>query len=189
MKACQGHVRTDTRPEQINRTVSFSPHRRTGGKKENGVSEEKSYRGLKGRKANSTRPRVCLACNCLPPTERVSNTLCWLGLDGRSWGAGAVRRAQPERGRKQRGITTNRDPRCSAARTGIQRDQVSWFRSKGRWRRQKYVRGKSRQEIKKRQLMSVGNSGDKVHMQTQRRTLVFCNIEWRCAASIWYLLE
>lgn len=25
MKICQGHVRTDTRPEQINRTVSFSP--------------------------------------------------------------------------------------------------------------------------------------------------------------------
>ncbi|TNN87794.1 hypothetical protein EYF80_001758 [Liparis tanakae] len=37
------------------------------------------YRALKGRRAHSTRPRVCLACNSLPPTERVSNTLRWLG--------------------------------------------------------------------------------------------------------------
>lgn len=38
MRAFQGHVRTDTKPEQINRTVSFSPtagtERKKGGKKE-----------------------------------------------------------------------------------------------------------------------------------------------------------
>lgn len=82
MNACQGYVRTDTKSEQINRSISFSPTAGTERKKEEKEEMEqvpkKSCRNLKGGKANSTWRRVHYACNCLPPTDSVSITLRWL---------------------------------------------------------------------------------------------------------------
>lgn len=117
MKICQGHVRTDTRPEQINRTVSFSPtagteqeKKKKNEQKKNRGSKQKSYVSFNRRgKASSTRPRACLACNYLPPTEEVSNTSCWLGIAGESQGRSTPIPTSMRGGTQQEMVDRNAD--------------------------------------------------------------------------------
>lgn len=88
-RTCENRHQTRTNKPQR----KFFPHRRNWVKKRSKKEKwsEQNRRAaevLTGEGGGSnTRPRVCFACNCLPPTEQVSNTSYWLGLAGerRSW--------------------------------------------------------------------------------------------------------